>query len=442
MTPESRDHRRRARVAILVSFSSFFVFPAILRLGQTVGLAIPYLLAASVVAIWMARFKSSEWQPFAWMMIPLAVSGSYALLAGGALAPDVIPKMVLLYAMAFLVVIPTRHLLRAGYGEHFILGAAFAILVHAALGAYQVFAFERGKFPFADLMMTNPSMALLAEDPETYVAYVRRPFGLFAEPSAMAACVGPWLVLISTALFTRPRPEGARRHRVILALALGSGLALVVVSQSGLAVPIAAGAAAPAIMTAFSSRRGVVTRGAALLISVGVVSATTMWLMNNAASRFQLSQNESWQARLASLEVGIRSLETNDSFLLGAGPGQSFRSSASRDRAPAGVTAVWSVALTYAMDTGVVGIVCMLVLGGSIARSIAVSRARIAGMACATVWLAAVVFGTSYPQQPALWSAMAMLLSWRSVAEHVFMRDTARDDSVCTTEGTQLVADV
>jgi hypothetical protein len=54
----------------------------------------------------------------------------------------------------------------------------------------------------------------------------------------------------------------------------------------------------------------------------------------------------------------------------------------------------------------------------------------------------AVVFGTSYPQQPALWSAMAMLLSWRSVAEHVFMRDTARDDSVCTTEGTQLVADV
>jgi hypothetical protein len=58
MTPEARDDRRRARIALLVSFSSFFVFPAI-PLGQTFGLAIPYLLAASVVAIgW--RGSSSE----------------------------------------------------------------------------------------------------------------------------------------------------------------------------------------------------------------------------------------------------------------------------------------------------------------------------------------------------------------------------------------------
>lgn len=442
MTTGSRDRRGGARVAILLSFASFFVFPAVVRLGSTVGLAIPYIVAAFLVLAWMPRLKVSECLPFVWMMAPLAISASYALLAGSALAPDVIPKVVLLYAMAFLVVIPILHLLRAGHGDRIILGAALAIILHAILGAYQLFAFERGQFPFAGLMLTNPSLALLAEAPESYAALVRRPFGLFAEPSAMAACVGPWLVVISTALFTRPGDDGSRRSRAILALALGSGLALVVASQSGLAVPIAAGAAAPAVVAAFSSRRGVFLRGAALLISAGIVAATSVWMMNNAASRFDLTRNESWQARIASLEVGIRSLGTHDSFLVGAGPGQSFRSTESRGRAPAGVTAVWSVSLTYAMETGLIGLLCMLALGGAMARSIARSRARIAGMACATVWLAGVTFGTSYAQQPALWSAMAILLSWRWVAEEVFTRDTAWDEPAPATESAGLIADV
>ena len=186
--------RRRARLATVVSFSSFFVFPAI-PIGRTVAITIPLVLAAALALVWVRRLRTSDWGPYAWMIAPAVVSGCYVVLVGAALAPDIVPKAVIATAMSLFVVIPARRLLRSGSGEQFVLGAAYAILVHAALGAYQVFQFDRGEFPFADLMRTNPAMALLAEDTPTYVEYVKRPFGLFAEPSAMAACVGPWLVM-------------------------------------------------------------------------------------------------------------------------------------------------------------------------------------------------------------------------------------------------------
>lgn len=420
MTPRVRGHRGRARLATALSFSAFFVFPAI-PLGRTVALSIPIVASVFLVIAWLWRFRTREWLPFALLMMPPALSGAYVLLVGRALAPDVVPKSIFAMALSFLIVIPTRHLLRDGYGEQFIRGAAYAIVLHAVVGAYQTIAFEHGTFPFERLMASNPGMAMPEDAIETYVTYVRRPFGLFAEASAMAACIGPWLVLISTALFTRHGDDGSRRHGVLLPLALGTGLALVVASKSGMAAPVAAGAAIPALWAAVSSRRHILARGAALLIGLAIVCATTVWLMNNALTRFQYSDNDSWQARFGSLTLAVRALEDPGKFFPGVGPGQSVahvRSTALRDRVP-GVTAVWSVALTYAMETGLAGIVCMLLLGVSMGLSIWASpAARLAGLACATVWLTGVVFATSYTQQPALWTAMAVLLSWWSVTTH------------------------
>ena len=239
------------------------------------------------------------------MIAPAVVSGCYVLLVGSALAPGVVPKSIVAMAMPFLIVIPTRRLLRGGHGEPFVLGAAYAILVHAAIGAYQVFAFERSTFPFEGLLRTNPAMAMTPDQVATYVAFVRRPFGLFAEPSAMAACIGPWLVIITSALFARRR-DGSRRRTAILALALASGLALVVASKSGLAVPIVAATAIATLAAAFSWRRGAGVRAAALFLSAAIAFAAVVWLSENAASRFELAQNDSWQARLESLKLGAR----------------------------------------------------------------------------------------------------------------------------------------
>lgn len=416
MTPDARRRRRRDRIAVLLGFSAFFVFPA-LPLGHTVGLAVPYVIAAALVALWVWRLRTTEWSPFAWMMLPLVLSGYWVLLVGGALAGDVVPKAIALLAMAFLVVVPTLHLLRAGHGDAVVLGSALAILVHSALGAYQVFAFERAEFPFMDLMLTNRAMAILTEDAETYVAWVRRPFGLFAEPSAMAACVGPWLVVLSSVIFARSGAAIPRWRRGVLVAALASGLTLVVASESGLAVATVAGAAVPALWAAFTARRSVVARGAALVVSLAIVGATALWWDENAPTRFELARNDSWQLRLASMQLALESVESTDHLVFGVGPGQSSAHVRTTGLGAhgVGVTAVWSVALAFLMETGLVGLVCMLALGGSIVLAIARSRARVAGIACAAVWLSGIVFGTSYSQQPALWTAMAALLAWPSV---------------------------
>jgi MYXO-CTERM domain-containing protein len=416
-----RDDRLSARLALLLSFSAFFVFPA-LPIGRTTALTIPVAFAGVVILASLPRLKLSECSPFAWMMAPALISGGYVLFIGTALAPEVVPKAIVATAMSLVVVIPALRLLRAGYGDQFILGAALAILVHAALGAYQVFAFERSEFPFADLMNTNPGMALTAQDPETYAEYVKRPFGLFAEPSAMAACIGPWLVLIARAVFS-PSGGGSRPRTVVLALALASGLWLVVASKSGMSAPIVAAAALTALAAAFARRRrSIAARAVALALGGAIALGATMWLTENASSRFDLPENESWQARLESLGLGIRSLSASldslDYLLGGVGPGQAYfavNSSDRRYRAAHGVKAVWSVGLNYALENGLLAVAAMLWLAACAAWSIWASRDRLVGAACAAVWLTGIFLATSYVGQPALWTGLALLLSWRFV---------------------------
>lgn len=420
---DSHD-RRRARVALLFSFSSFFVFPA-LPLGHTVALTIPVALAGLLVLVAVPRLRVVDWSPYVWLVAPALATGWYVLVAGSAFAPGIVPKAVVAMAMSLVVIIPAGRLLRAGYGEQFVLGAALAIAAHAALGAYQVAAFARSEFPFGGLMATNPGMALLAEDPETYAEYVKRPFGLFAEPSAMAACVGPWLILIARALFSHSGPS-PRLRTAILTVALLGGLWLVVVSKTGMAAPIVAGTALIALGAAFSRRhRSVARRTAALTLGGAVALAAVVWLTENARSRFDLSENDSWQARFESLGVGTRSLVTamdsGDRLLGGLGPGQAYYAVNSSDRryqAGHGVTAVWSVGLNYALENGLLGIVALLWLAACAAWSIWASGDRFAGAVCAAVWLTGILFATSYVGQPALWTGLAALLSWRSVAGH------------------------
>lgn len=412
--------RRGARIAALLSFTSFFVFPAV-PVGRTGALTISFALAAVLAALWLPRLRAPEWAPYLWVLVPAGLSGVWVLGAGAALAPEIVPKAVIAFAMPLLVLVPARHLLRAGHGEPFLRGAAWAIVVQAALGIWQVLAFARGEFPYQELMRTNPAQALLTEDVATYVEYVKRPFGLFAEPSAMAACVGPWLVLLASAIFSRGRGR-TRADTGVLALALAGGLWLVVASKTGLAVPIVAGTAAVTLGAAFSWRRGAFARAAALVASAAIAIASVVWLTENAAARFELARNDSWQARLESLKLGARAIAASaDSpgrFVAGVGPGQSFpaiHATAVKYEAGSGVEAVWSIGVNYAMETGLLGIVAMLVLAAWATRSVWASHARLAGAAFAVVWLAGVSLATSYAGQPALWTGLAALLTWRSV---------------------------
>lgn len=418
---QDRAERWRARLAAIVSFSSFFVFPAV-PVGRSTAITVPVALAALLAILWLPRLKASEWWPYAWLIAPALASGWYVIVVGSVLAPQVVPRSVAALAMSLVVIVPALRLLRGGYREPFVLGAACAILVHAALGAYQVLAFDRLEFPFLEIMRTNPEQALLAQDPGTYVEYVKRPFGLFAEASAMAACVGPWLVVITSVLFSSAPGQRSGVRVALLAAALASGMWLVVASKSGQAAVIIGGTALTALGAAFSWRRSIAARGAALVLGAVIAVSSAAWLSQNAGTRFDLTANDSWQARLDSLGLAVHvlgdSIGSRDRFLGGVGPGQSYaaiNSTGLKYQTGTGVTAVWSVGINYALENGVLAVAAMILLGACAAWSIWASRERLAGAACGLVWLSGVFVATSYLGQPSLWTGLAALLSWRSI---------------------------
>jgi hypothetical protein len=49
-----------------------------------------------------------------------------------------------------------------------------------------------------------------------------------------------------------------------------------------------------------------------------------------------------------------------------------------------------------------------------------VSRARLAGTLFAVAWLSGISVGTSYVDQPALWTGLAALLAWPSLTRSSF----------------------
>ena len=113
-------------------------------------------------------------------------------------------------------------------------GIAAATLLHAAVGAWQVYAFARGEIPLLGLYV-NPSFLSVQEEAETIVNYIRRPFGLFPEPSAMAASISPWVILWAAEAMglVRLRQQPRRWQRVLFTTAAAAGMGLIIISQSG-----------------------------------------------------------------------------------------------------------------------------------------------------------------------------------------------------------------
>src|SRR5205823_6259127 len=111
--------------------------------------------------------------------------------------------------------------------------AAAAIVVHGLVGIYQAYSFANDEFPLL-FLFKNPSFKSMEEWHQVYARYIKRPCGLFPEPSAMGASLGPWLVLLS-GLLIDPAPAkalGWRGGRSAVA-AVAGGFALVAMSRSG-----------------------------------------------------------------------------------------------------------------------------------------------------------------------------------------------------------------
>jgi hypothetical protein len=363
-------------------------------------------------------------------MVPFLQSSLALLAVGGVIAPETMPKHTVQYFLSVVPFVAAYELLRAGRFRQVLIGVSLAIPVHALIGMYQMYTFDRGSLPFLDLMATNPGMAIPIEVSEGYAEFTRRPFGLFAEPSAMAACIGPWLVLIAGLAANPTQSPALRVHRALLGVALLSGCFLLAVSQSGQAPFVLAGIAL-ALLSTLARKDETPARPwrswAAVALLLGVVVTTAIeyaslfgqagYEAGAKSTAMEARADSSWERRLNSFLFVWDALSHDvKTFLFGVGPGQAYPliigSGRFTGRLQPEITAVWSITGGYVAETGVLGLACIGVITGAMAVSIWKSANRTFGIACAFVWLTGVLLATSYVQQPSLWFFLALLLNW------------------------------
>src|SRR3982750_1248020 len=210
------------------------------------------------------------------LLVPLCISVVKVALSGeGDLALSY--KEGIFWAVSCLTILAAQ-LWAAEYSLELLTGAAAATLLHAGVGAWQWFAFRDGHLPLVGLYATNPSFLSVQENADTIARYIRRPFGLFPEPSAMSSSLAPWVLFWAAEWcgILRLRREPARWRRALFAVAAAGGLGLIILSQSGhAAVTLAAVLVFAAVW--FVRRRATPGAYLAIVIALGVVLPVVLW---------------------------------------------------------------------------------------------------------------------------------------------------------------------
>ena len=324
---------------------------------------------------------------------PVYVSGFVNLLRDVVPEPAVVPKEAISLTLAFCVLWPSGWLAERRRFRGVMGVMAVGILVHALVGLYQLYAFSHDEFPLLAVFQ-NPSFKSMESWAVEYARYIKRPCGLFPEPSAMAASLGPFVVVLAGLLLDPgavSRFGLGRRARGLFAAALAAGFA-------------AAGAVAVGADRRRSWRRcwpsasatrgpGSVRRGRG-----GPWSSPRRWwrrpghrpTWRSGRARASTERIESsWGLRATSIVTGLTANTEPFDLAFGVGPGQS---TPVVRRLMAGVPkaetqddmAVWSLTACYYMEEGLVGGVGMLAAGRdgrSRGRAVVGRRARARGFA-------------------------------------------------------------
>jgi hypothetical protein len=302
------------------------------------------------------------------------------------------------------------------------IGAALLIGIggESLVGAIQYISFANGQFPFASFFNHKAFSEFDSAAQESFARYTQRPFGLFPEPSAMGASLGPWLgYLLGVGLF-RKQVDDSPAFKVVTWLTFVLGAALVLVSRTGYALILF-----PALgLFALCQARGV--NLAMIVVAVGVTGLvpqlTSLW--GSLADEWHAKQTgsaDSWEMRLISAryvleneaEMGLRDR------CFGIGP---FNSAAQIAGQTAGENLA-SMALSLVYENGAVGLGAGVWLLFLCVRSIKLSRIKSTGILMLALWIASAGIGTGYCSLPPLWSAFGLLLNWAAYCEDAGRRE-------------------
>jgi hypothetical protein len=414
-----------AAAVFLFAFACFLPNPA-LPIGSNTGLQTGQMMALISVPfiLLMTGLPKRQTLVATLLFLPVLLSGFLTILTDRAFSTEVVFKVTVSMALVLVVLVPAGKVASKKYAVPLLSGVAWAIVLNAVVGLYQVYSFARDEFPLPGLYQ-NPSFgSFITADPQNYALYVKRPFGMFPEPSAMAASLGPWLILlVGLLLYPKLRPGMTRGTLVQVLLAVVCGVGLIIMSSSGYTVCLLAGLLLVALPYLKDRILRLYRPGSLLLLITLVVVGAALVVVSATyvGSRLDVQENSSWSVRLASIVWSLDYLGSSlSNVVYGVGPGQSnliLQSSGTSLIPPVGigglvVNAVWSLIVAYVLEMGLLGGVALTLVLIIVLTAIARSSARLVGLGCLGVWLVGVTLTTSYLPLLPIWLFLGVLLAW------------------------------
>jgi hypothetical protein len=402
---------------------AFWIFPLILLplclSAAKIAVAGEGVVAACLKAraVWGVSWRGRAFWIFPLILLPLCLSAAKIAVAGDGDVAACLKAMAVWAVSCLAILIPMLYGRR--YATNVLVGAALAMLLHAALGLWQLYSFSSaGAFPFPELYV-NQSFLSVQDNADTIARYTQRPFGLFPEPSAMSSSLAPWVLFYAAhfcgviKLARRP----ARWQGTLFAAAAAGGLGLIILSQSGHAAVTLA--ALLLFAMAWFMRCGATLRTYLAIVAVlGVVLPVVLWFaalsLGNRVGDSQMG-NSSWAERSASLRLGFGMLIDGDAARAVFGVGVGHVAPALWNVAQ--IDAVFSVLLTYVYETGLIGLTAVCAIGIYLARVWKRLGFNLAYAAIAAVWLVGITVTTSYEQLLSLWMVLGWLIAWPEICE-------------------------
>lgn len=390
-------------VAWLWGAALLLPYPAF-PIGSNAGLQVGHVLiiALSPFALLGYRLIPRAWLGAAALLVPQVIG----LFATGLRQVDF--NATVFYMLALLALPVTAYIFRL-QPRAFLTGVCTALALHGLVGLYQSFAFTRNEFPLQWLFV-NPSFAEFTDEwAQIYAEYVKRPFGLTPEPSALLSFAAPWVLLLGWTSFDPSRWNGRPYFELTLARVLGLAALIItfVLSTSGGLIFFGAGAVALVLIHAVRKGEEGAIRTALIIIAVvAALWAAQLLVVDRYESEFE--QLGSWDERAISMMLGLRFIGQAGLIELWFGYGAGTVSTMA-DRAQS-TAAIHSMVLTYVVANGLVGAIGLLVFAAVLLRSAWRSGDALVWSILLGVWLSGPLFVTSYEQLLGLWGFLALPL--------------------------------
>ena len=404
--------------AWLFAFACFFPYPA-LAIGGNTGLQVSQAAALAAIPFLVARPPGRSFRAILLLLGPVFVSMFLNHMFADVPLPDVLVKESIGIALAVLVIWPADWLADRDLFREVLAAAGAAIVLHSLIGLLQLYSFSKDQFPLLFLYV-NPSFNSMQEWAEEYALYIKRPCGLFPEPSAMAASLGPWTVLLAGLLLDPGlrRRLGWRRAWPVLP-PVACGCLMLALSESGSAFALMA---ALLVICAGEVWRMVHAPRPSQLVMVALVLLSVASVLGYAISQLGSDHltgriDSSWGLRTASIRMGLTLNSDPLNVAVGVGPGQSspiIKSHWSGPPIPKTQVdvAIFSVAACYYAETGLLGAAALLAVLGMAVGAVARSSAVLLGLCALGSWLVGVVVTTSYCALSPVWLFLGVVLSW------------------------------